>query len=123
MSECSALGARGTGANETRAVARSAAHGLQMGSFAQSPDMMIDPFHDDAVCYYIFSVQSPVPMTTIHPPPADVRRSVLVLDERLGRQHVRLDHLADERVEVDLAPPAELRLRLGRVPEEQPGDP
>jgi hypothetical protein len=80
-------------------------------------------FHDHTVCYYVFSFQSPVPMTTIRPRPADVRRSVLVLDERLGRQHVRLDHLADERVEVDLAPPAELRLRLSRVPEEQPDDP
>ena len=46
---------------------------------------------------------------------------VLVLDERLGRCDVRLDHLLDERVEVDLALPAEHALCLRGVAEQESG--
>jgi hypothetical protein len=45
---------------------------------------------------------------------------VLVLDKRLGRLEVGLDHLLDKRIKVNLAFPAKLFLGLGRVAEEEP---
>ena len=44
---------------------------------------------------------------------------VLVFDKRLRGRKVRLHHLLDERVEVDLALPAEHALGLGGVAEKQ----
>lgn len=47
---------------------------------------------------------------------------VLVLDERFCRLEVRLHHLLDERVEVDLSLPAQDALGLRRVAEQQPAN-
>ena len=51
--------------------------------------------------------------------PIRVRSSVLVLDQVLRRLEVLGDHLGDERVERDLALPAQEPLRLCGVTEEQ----
>ena len=46
---------------------------------------------------------------------------IAVFNERFGSLEIHLDHLLDERVEVDLALPAEHALRLRGVAEQESG--